>query len=233
MPRAPGPGSDGQLHQLPRKSHSQDQQPRRPPAPLQEPKADRTHCPTVCPRASRRAHHRMRLARVPCHPIEAFDSEPSRYGFCDSEPSRARRAGWECCTAVPAAGGLPEDRGRCYSGPIRLVTGSRRCLCCFTCFGGRSCPRGDDGRAAGPAHGRAPGRWRCRTKEEGRRVPPTARIAEFPMKAADQARPVGGPTSWRCCRGCRRMPPSGRSRGRGSTRSGIRLPNASGSRRPS
>lgn len=32
------------------------------------------------------------LAHIPfdrCHPIEAFDSEPSRFGFYDSEPSRA------------------------------------------------------------------------------------------------------------------------------------------------
>ncbi|QEV10032.1 hypothetical protein CP972_03860 [Streptomyces prasinus] len=32
----------------------------------------------VCPRRT----------AVPCHPIEAFDSEPSRFGFSDSESSR-------------------------------------------------------------------------------------------------------------------------------------------------
>jgi ribosomal-protein-alanine N-acetyltransferase len=26
---------------------------------------------------------------VLCHPIEAFDNEPSHFGFCDSEPTRA------------------------------------------------------------------------------------------------------------------------------------------------
>lgn len=78
----------------------------------------------------------MRLLNVvPCHPIQAFDNEPSRFFFCDSEPSRAgehagglvrlertgptRTSRCPCVDASSASpGGLRDGRFR-GRGPVR------------------------------------------------------------------------------------------------------------------